>query len=248
MATFPTEMEFKELRDATRSPLPTGEGWPKSCQFLMDAIKDGHAWFHVYRAHPDEYEINADLAKGLWAIDREENILRWHHLKHLRRFYFQRYAFGRACSISRRIWKGEQENFFWLYKDVLLLRAALALFLGYALVFGAGSTCNALRLLAHEPHWQRIVTGSAVFLVALIYLNARNQAGRGKHLVLRALAVATGTGVWATAYCWGASQVFGAIHWHFCWPEAAMVSSAAVPLSILAQFFFGSDRSLTDPL
>lgn len=248
MATFLTEGEFIRLHDATCLPPANHEGWQESCQFLMDAIKDGHAWFHMYRAHPDKYDINADLVNGLWAIDRGENILRWHHLKHLRRFYFQRYAFGRACSISRRIWKAGQEKFFWLYKDVLLLRAALALLLGYALVFGAGSTCNALRLLAHEPHWPWIVAGSGVFLVVLIYLNARNQAGRGKHLLLRALAVATGTAVWAAAYCWVASKVFGAIHWDFCWIEAAMVSSAAVPLSVLAQFFFGSDRSLTDPL
>jgi hypothetical protein len=167
----------------------------------------------------------------------------------MRQFCFRRFDFSGACSINKRIRAGGQGSFFWLYKDILLLRAALALLLGYALVFGSGNTSEALRLLAHKSYWYWIVAGSFVFLVSVIYLNARTQAGRERRLLrFRALPVSAGTALWAAAYCWIASGAFSAIGWCFQWREAAVVSAAAVPLSVLAQFFFGSDRSLTDPL
>jgi hypothetical protein len=129
------------------------------------------------------------------------------------------------------------------------LRVALALLLGYALVFGAGNTSLALRLLAHQPGWEWILPPlSIVLLDGLIYINARLQAGRVKGLAWRAVWVSLGTAMWAAAYCVAAKQLFGVIGWCWYWSEAVLVSAAAAPLSILAQFFFGSDRSLTDPL
>lgn len=245
---FPTEPEFKTLREATVLPDLHGV-WSASCQFIMDATKRDHAWFHMYRADPDHYPIEKDLEDGLWAINRDDNLLRWHHLRHLRRFYFQRYAFGRARMVNRILYENEQAPWLWLYKDVVLLRVALALLLGYALVFGAGNTSLALRLLAHQPGWEWILPPlSIVLLDGLIYINARLQAGRVKGLAWRAVWVSLGTAMWAAAYCVAAKQLFGVIGWCWYWSEAVLVSAAAAPLSILAQFFFGSDRSLTDPL
>ena len=245
-----TAPRFEELRRAAlAAPAERGD-WEEPCQFLMDAIKDGHPWFHMYRAHPEQYEIEADLAEGLWAISHKANIQRWHHLRLVRRFYFRRSAFGMACSVNRLLCGAGEGNVVWLYKDIVLIRAALALLLGYALVFGAGTTSDVLRLLAHKPHWLWFPVGSLALLGFLIYVNARNQTGRGKHqhLLLRTGGVTAGTVAWAAVYCWLASLVFCQIGWRFDPSEVAMVSAAAVPLSILAQFLFGSERSLTDPL
>lgn len=245
-----TEQRFRQLResvtnfDATTSP---GSA-PEVRRFMIRSMRPEHPWYHMYRGNPDEYDIETDLENGIEAVDCEDNPLQLHHLKHIRRFFFQRYAFRRARRINRRIlahqpgWRVR----LWLWKDVILLRAALALLLGYALIFGSGDTALALAKLAGKAPWLPAI--GALLLGFLVFLNARNQAGRIKGLVLRSIWVAGGTVVWAVIYCCIAKFVFHTICWSWSWSAAAGVSSAAVPLSVLAQFFFGSDRSLTDPL
>jgi len=251
-----TAERFEGLRKAATARPGIRGDWHEPCQFLMDAIRDGHPWFHMYRAHSkdsDPRDIEADLELGLWTMDHESNVLRWHHLKHVRRFFFRRYSFGKALRISWMLRRGPQETFIWLFKDLLIVRAALALLLGYALVFGSGDTSKAIYLIAGRPDLRSTAymsgAGCVIFLVFLVYLNARNQTGRAGGLLFRALGVSFGIAIWAAVYCWIARRVFEWIGWgFFTWGTALLISAVAAPLSVLAQFFFGSERSLTDPL
>lgn len=248
--------EFVRLRKLTIEFSDASAHGPGNevCRFMLDCMDPDHAWHHIYRASAgDPYDIEEDLERGILAINRHQNPLRFHHLRHVRRFFFQRYSFCRAHRINRRIleWQPSSRRpkwllILWLWKDVFLLRAALALLLGYALTFGAGHTSEALAALAGRSPGLPLF--GAILLGFLVFLNARNQAGRITGLVLRSICVAAGTALWAVAYCWVASCIFQHIGWCWSWSAAVGVSSAAVPLSVLAQFFFGSDRSLTDPL
>ena len=214
-------------------------------RFLLGAMKEGHPWYHMYRSDPAR-NLERNLIDGAAAFDMRENPLRGHHLRLIRRTLFRRYSFCKAVQVSGRL-RGE-ETWFWLYKDLFLPRAALALLLGYALILGASSVQDAFRELAKAPCWPLAPPLAGLLLWSLVYLNARNQAGRIPEVGLRSLWVSAGIAAWAALYCVIAFFFFKWIGWNFLWREAITVSAAALPLSVLTQFFFGSERSLTDPL
>lgn len=246
MPDFMTKEQFDEERHVAVVN-KVQENWTRAGQFVLDAIREDHAWADVYRAHP-EYDLEADVELALWAVDREANIQRWHHLRRIRRFYFQRYAFCRACGINRRIHAGGQASLAWLYKDVLLLRGALALLLGYAVLFGSGSTSEVLIKFSSRCPWALPLAGVGM-LFGLVFLNARDQAGRVRGLWKRALWATAGVAVWAAVMSLCAMGVFHVAGMQGWSGGAALaVSSVAAPLGILGQFFFGSRQSLADPL
>jgi len=246
-----TVQEFECLRAKLSNSTPelSSEQAVVLQRFLLNAMRDSHPWYHVYRANQKKYDLEKDLVKGLNAFLHPSNPIPIHHAKHVRRFLLRRYAGFAAIRVSLRIYAQDRglATLLWLAKDLVLPRAALALLLGYGLVLGARDSSLAFtHLTSHHPVAVPVLGFALSWL--LIWFNARNQAGRRSWLWLRALLTTAGLATWAALFSVAASGAFSLIGWSLD-PYAALgVSSAATPLCILGQFFFGSDRSLVDPL
>jgi len=109
-------------------------------EFLLASICEGDYRNH-YRAHGyAKYPIERELMANLNAF-RDGYELRTFHLKLIRRFLLQRYAFPAARRIDRQL---DDVSALWLWKDYIIPRIGLSLLIGFGGIMGSGAAFDFL--------------------------------------------------------------------------------------------------------
>lgn len=184
-------------------------------------------------------------------------------LRHIRRFLLTRYAFSRVCQVNKKITahisnKQPVRAFLsrlWLWKDLLLPRIALSLFIGYAVLLGAGQTADWLGVAASRarPGWS-LCCFLLFLIVSIVYLSVRTRVGGAdaRSLFMRTVGVCLGCFLWALF-----AAVMQNVGQHVIfqgrarpWPAELLTAQAALFIALLSQFFFGKSGSgsISEPL
>lgn len=218
-------------------------------------------WYWV-----SDFSIEEDIMECVEAIENSPNPEGLHNslLRHVRRFLLTRYAF---CDVQRvnkilalRLSRkgGHLRHYFsvgWLWKDLLLPRIALSLFIGYAILLGAGHVTDWLRLASSSGRsgWY-IFSLLLCLIVLLVYLSVRTRIGSVNEgaLVRRTLGISGGCLLWAGTAA--GIQDLGQLMLFHChvwsWPAELLAAEAALFVALLGQFFFGKSGSgsISEPL
>ena len=137
--------------------------------FFVTSIQEGDYRNH-YRAYRyEQYPIETELMARLDAFsDRYE--LRSFHLKLIRRFLLQRYAFLSARKIDKKL---SDVGVLWLCKDYFIPRIGLSLVIGFGGIMGSSAIFDFLAVLRCTAA-TLFSLGCLLVVLFLVYLNVRD--------------------------------------------------------------------------
>jgi hypothetical protein len=217
-------------------------------------------WYWV-----SDFPVEQDIMECLEVI-KGGPIADQHHatlLRHVRRFMLTRYAFDRVCQVNNMLAAHLSSkrpllsipSRLWLWKDLFLPRIALSLFIGYAVLLGAGQTADWLCIAASRARSGWFICCILLILtVFVVYLSVRTRIGsmNSRSLFRRTVGVSAGCILWALVAA--AMQHVGQhilLQDHArTWPAELLTAQAALFIALLTQFFFGKSGSgsISEPL
>ncbi|HUE04467.1 MAG TPA: hypothetical protein VMR62_33260 [Bryobacteraceae bacterium] len=247
-----TEGEFRVWHEKFLLPNATDE---EVYHNILDIIDRSTGIADFYRSDPDAYDVESEIG-GRPCVLRD----RFHErdLRHLRRYFLRRYAFGRVVQVDRWLaarWKASRKSlwkcYLWLWKDYPMPRVGLAQILGLGVILGATGVFNGLHDIAcRSTYFRLLVLGVFLALVwLLLYLHVRDRiGGPAKRVKQRTWGLFALCMIWPALGMlleWLAGKPMG---WTFFPWRAVLVNAAALVFALLSQFFFAKGATMGDPL